>query len=374
MGDKFYTNENGRPTLKEITAAGVSLLDSSGYYSSNNLEDLAIELYGRSNKNYCINGNFDIWQRGTSFTNPANFIYTADRVQISSGVDGGTPPTIVHSMQTLTPGELDKSFYYYRINANGTGSAYGNSSYYATMFQQIENGTRLLCGLNKKVTFSFYARSNIAGRIVVIEAIQWYGTGGSYSALERLTPLRITLTSSWTKYAYTFTTNTLSGKTFGTNKDDKLTFQLWTQGGAAYNSIITSPIAWASGNIDIAQVQINAGDTALDYVAPTFEDELRKCMRYYEDGDGYRQKCVAGLATANLSETTQEFYKVPKRIVATPNIYDGLGAIGKVTFSNISNGNIVSVVNASKSGFNISAEANGNTYHWGYYWNVDAEF
>ena len=53
MGDKFYTNENGRPTLQELTATGVSLLDSGGYYSSNNLEDLAIELYGRSNKNYC---------------------------------------------------------------------------------------------------------------------------------------------------------------------------------------------------------------------------------------------------------------------------------------------------------------------------------
>lgn len=88
-------------------------------------------------------------------------------------------PTIVHSRQTLTSGEKDKSFYFYRINSNGIGSSLGNNSYYICEIQQIEHGVRLLCGAGKQVTIALYMRSDINGRIVVLEPVQRYGSGGS---------------------------------------------------------------------------------------------------------------------------------------------------------------------------------------------------
>lgn len=350
--------------------------------------------------NYCINGNFDIWQRGTSFTNPANGAYTADRIAPWINVDGGTPPTIVHSRQTLTPGELDKSFYFYRINANGAGSGYGNSSYYTLYLQQIENGTRLLCGLNKKITISFYARSSVNGRVIVLEPIQNYGGGGIVSSEELLTPLRIILTTSWTKYTHTFTTNTLVGKTFGDNYDDRLKFWIWLQGGSTYNSRITSPIPWASGNIDIAQIQINAGDTALDYIAPTFEDELRKCMRYYEkscNSDVYPQNSyssynvtgcygIAAASTAIIPLTS--CFKVEKRITPAIVISGGEGATAGINYVRDNTAGGAKYMGSAPS-VNWTTKTNlcyyigqGGTganaltpgHYYSFYWTADAEF
>jgi len=52
-------------------------------------------------KNKIINGDFGVWQRGTSFTNPAAFSYLVDRWRW--GTDG-TGSTTVFSRQTFTPG------------------------------------------------------------------------------------------------------------------------------------------------------------------------------------------------------------------------------------------------------------------------------
>jgi len=123
-----------------------------------------------------INGNFDVWQRGTSFTNPLSNTYNLDRVSYYGTADGGTDPTIVVSQQPLTSGEITKSFYFLRMNVNGAGSSYGvNSTHHIRTF--IENGTRFLAGLGKKVTISFYARSSIANKKIFIHLNQQYGTG-----------------------------------------------------------------------------------------------------------------------------------------------------------------------------------------------------
>ncbi|WP_010502828.1 hypothetical protein [Paenibacillus elgii] len=54
-----------------------------------------------------INGNFDVWQRGVSFTNPTSGAYTADRYRVSATPSGGTlPSTISHSRQQSVPGEV----------------------------------------------------------------------------------------------------------------------------------------------------------------------------------------------------------------------------------------------------------------------------
>jgi len=46
--------------------------------------------YGQAGKNKIINSDFDVWQRGTSFTNPANLTYTADRIGIYFDGSGAT--------------------------------------------------------------------------------------------------------------------------------------------------------------------------------------------------------------------------------------------------------------------------------------------
>ena len=76
-------------------------------------------------KNKIINGDFGIWQRGTSFSNPSNGTYTADRWFVELD---GTGYTRTISQQTFTPGTAPVSgyegTYYFRWNNSvaGTGN------------------------------------------------------------------------------------------------------------------------------------------------------------------------------------------------------------------------------------------------------------
>lgn len=229
-----------------------------------------------------INGNFDVWQRGTSLSVRTSGSFIADRWKEIVGVLGWTPPTVVSSRQTLTPGELNGSYYFYRFAPNGTGTITGGSAVDG-IATYIEHGTRYLCGLNKKVTVSFWARSSIANKKLGVYLTQRYGSGGSPTASETIIGTNWTLTSTWTKYTHTFTTNTLTGKTFGTANDDNLMFlfaNVWGDDVKANVGDSSTENYVGAGNIDIAQVQLCAGDVALPFMPKSYEEELRACKRY----------------------------------------------------------------------------------------------
>lgn len=214
-----------------------------------------------------LNSNFNIWGNGTSYSNPANNSTTADKWKAGFVLATGTFPTIVHSRQSLTSGDVFGSFYNYRINTNGAGTSLASTENYK-LYQDIVGGTRFLAGASKQVTISFYAKSSIASKKIGINLIQSYGTGGSPTADETITGDNITLTSSWKFYSFTYTLNTLVGKTFGTNNDDYIRLQLWTMWQSGTQSQVgasSSESFGGSGNVEFAQVQICSGDVALEY-------------------------------------------------------------------------------------------------------------
>lgn len=349
--------------------------------------------YSSMTQQAIINAAMEVWQQGTTFTNPANNAYTADMFACGFSNSGTLPTTIVHSQATLTTGELFNSKYAYNINVNGAGSGFGATDYYR-VHQRIEFGTSKLCGNAKKVTFSFYAKSNIAGKRIAVGLRQLYGTGGSPTAAEILQPTATTiraLTSTMALYTCTFQTNTLTGKTFGTNNDDYLEvsiYEMWgsniapTQlGGGTAETFV------GSGDIIFTQVVVNAGDVALPFQPKSVNDELIACQRYYEKSyavqdapgsvtsSGSVRYCVGvnTLAAGNyvLYAVT---YKVQKRVSApTVTYYDMAGALGKITTmdasaiqtsgitptftpNNLSNG--IFVIGHNQSGFA------GLQFHW----------
>lgn len=284
-----------------------------------------------------INGNFDVWQRGTSFTNPVDTTFLADRWQYRVNADSGTLPTsIICGTQPLTSGDIPNSYSFYRISPNGSGTSLGaNSSQFTS--QKIENGTRLLCGAGKKVTVSFWAKSSIVGKKIGVQTFQYYGTGGSPTAGEILSGTNWTLTSTWTKYSFTFTTNTLVGKVFGTNNDDYLRLGLYTMWGsttATQVGAVGAETFVGAGNIDIAQVQVNAGDQSLPFQPKSFSDELALCQRYYTktfqyattpaNGTGNFNGSLSGLSggTAASDPETVWFFPVKMRISPTITLYN----------------------------------------------------
>lgn len=264
-----------------------------------------------------INSNFDIIQRVGPFTPlDANVTYTADHWLDYVNKDGGTLPTLSVSRIALTAGEIFNSFYAYRLTTNGAGTSLGTASSHLTG-QRIEQGTRFLCGANKKVTVSFYARSSIANKKLAIALQQNYGTGGSPTAAESIAGTVFSLTSNFTKYTFTFTTNTLTGKTFGTDNNDILELDFLYVWGTAINTIYGGAFGGAetyvgSGTIDIAQVQLCSGPAALPYQPKNYAEELRSCQRYYfRINNPYASDSAMWGVGRNSTTTTADIFVTP---------------------------------------------------------------
>lgn len=238
--------------------------------------------YDAASTNLLIDGGFQIWLAGTSFTNPADASYTATMWKVAYTADGGTLPTSLVHERILDPSNTTNNIY--RITPNGAGSGFGvNASY--RLRQQIEQGTRKYAGAGKTVTVSFRARSSIAGKKIGVMMYQSYGTGGSPTAIEIINGANFAMTADFQTFTHTFTLNTLSGKTFGTALDDSLYIDLlsmWAATTAAQVGASTAETFGGSGIIDIQDVQVNTGSVALPYVTRSFDDELRLCQRYYE--------------------------------------------------------------------------------------------
>lgn len=289
-------------------------LTDANYPSKHSMERQAI-----------INGNFDVWQRGTSDTSYTDTAteFLADRWMLRGNKNGGTSPTIQQSRQSITPGEMNKSQYFHRLTVDGAGSSFGNSSYHV-FEQRIETGVKYLCGAGKTITVSFKARSSISGKLLGVSMYQAYGTGGSPSSNDNLTGTTVTLTSSWQDVSFTFTAATLSGKTFGTTTDGYLGLMFWYQWGSSYQSLVGASAAESfvgSGNIDIAQVQVCAGDVALPFEPKTYADELRDCCEYFVRlpaiGKAYT---VFGFGKCNSATAAGALINFPVRMRCVPTL------------------------------------------------------
>jgi hypothetical protein len=287
------------------------------------IQQLGEKDYKGIHRQAIMNGNFNIWQRGTPVVNPSTPQYTADRFFNSANADGGVlPTTITHSRLELTPGDISGSYYGYRINCSDAGSNFGvNAS--LGIFQRIEYGTRFLCGLGKKIHISFWAKSSITNKKIGLSVSQRYGSGGTPSGNELLGGTQFTLTSSWKRYTAVFETNTLFGKTFGTTTSDFLQIGLmimWGATSATTFGLSGSEGFISSGNIDIAQLQVNSGSSDLPFFDISYAEELNRCQRYYERFDGsagagqrlYNNGSSAGNIGVNV------MYRVQK--MATPTV------------------------------------------------------
>lgn len=393
MADQKITalTENTAPVLTDILPmvddpAGtpatqkISLSTLADLFTNNSIYRQAI-----------INGNFDVWQRGTSIAiSDTTITFLADRWLEYTTKDGGTLPTLTRSRQPLTSGDIYGGFYHTRLATNGAGTSLGANSYHI-LSQKVENGVRHLCGSGKSVTVSFWARSSIAGKKLGISGQAIYGTGGSPSANEVLTGSTVTLTSNWAKYTVTFSTNTLSGKTFGTNNDDsfQLTFlHMWGSSMSTIWGLSSSTETYVgSGNVDIAQVQLCAGSVALPFQPKSFDDELRACQRFFQMSNPYgvtpgtnqQLGSVAHFYSDNNNSklvSANAFFRVSMRASPTVVVYDHQGTINKITTTSAAG---VQTGNVAPAGIDMISTESFRVYYSGtvaglqYEWTAEKE-
>jgi hypothetical protein len=207
-------------------------------------------------KNKVINGDFAIWQRGTSVS-PASssYGYGADRWRTYSW--GSATSTI--SQQSFTAGTAPvvgyEGQFFLRINSTNTNTF---------ISQPIENVRTLA---NQTVTVSFWAKAASAiTSTATISFDQNFGSGGSGTVNTAIASSQ-SFTTSWARYSYTGTLPSISGKTIGTG---------------SYLDLIIS-LGVINNNFDIWGVQVEAGSvaTAFQTATGTLQGELAACQRYY---------------------------------------------------------------------------------------------
>ena len=297
-------------------------------------------------KNKIINGDFGVWQRGTSFTNtsavPANW---ADRFTGYATFSAGS---FVVSQQTFTPGTAPVAGYESTYYLRQTFPSSGTISY-AELGQKIED-VRIFAG--QTVTLSFWAKANSAISPFIFVLTQNFGSGGSANVSSgSYTP---TFSTSWARYSVTITLPSVAGKTIGVNSF--LYAQYYT--GAVPTGAVVDFWGW----------QLEAGSVATPFTTATgtLSGELAACQRYYQQfgGDINYQYLGNGLANS----TTLGFITVPSPVkmriapyaigLSTLALYDG-STIYPVTSMTLSQQNGL---------FQVSANvASGLTAQRGYF-------
>jgi len=331
-----------------------------------------------------MNGNFDIWQRGiTSATlTDISTTFTADRFYDYVFDNEGTLPVLTRSRQSLTAGAINGAFYYSRLTTDGAGTSFGGGAKHNYQ-HKIKHGTRYLTD-GKNVTVSFWAKSDIVDKKIGLYLIQSYGSGGSPTSDEDIVGINWTLTSSWVKYTHTFTTNTLTGKTFGTNVDDSLRIVLSYMWGTEEDDEVDASGAEdyvGAGDIDIAQVQLCAGSVALPFQPKSFAQELADCQRYYEKSYNYTtfpgtasDDASFYLTASGINLRTFVPFKVTKMIIPTVTCYAvATGTINKATNVDDSNADVTITVAAEGHGGYQAAISSTDEYRYRWHWTADAE-
>jgi hypothetical protein len=309
---------------------------AAGNFSSSNGGPLA------GFRNRIINGNFDIWQRGTSFTGNE---YGADR-WLHTRV--GTTHTATR--QPFALGQTDvpnEPTYYCRTVVSSVAGASNNSQ----LVQFIED-VRTFAG--QQVTVSFWAKVD-ATKNIAVDFFQNFGTGGSPSAaVSGIGAAKISIGTSWQKVTVTASVPSISGKTLGTDSNSSLNVNIFFDAGSDFNAR-TDSLGQQSGTFEIAQVQIEPGPVATPFEQRPIGTELALCQRYCQ-----RTGRVRASQYSNGPSTLQVpvFFGVMR---ASPTVLLGTASV---------------LVNASHIALVIESAASG---HWDWdanagqsYWAVEA--
>jgi hypothetical protein len=314
-GDLIAASAADTPARLAVGANGETLVaDSSTSTGLRYTENYA------AGKNKIINGDFGIWQRGTSTSvaNDATGIFVSDRFKWRSN---GTSVTRTASQQTFTPGTAPVAGYEGQYFLRLATTVAGSGSTINWLLQNLED-VRTFAG--QTVTVSFWAKVDTSTRSIDIAFVQEFGSGGSSAVA--ITAQTITATTSWARYSKTFSIPSIASKTVGTSSLLQLRIAM------PLNTVM---------DLDIWGVQVEAGSvaTAFQTATGTLQGELAACQRYYEvTGGGSTGRNNSGVNT-ELAVT----FKVSKRVkptmsifTSTPLIYDPAVGTKSGTGSSIS--------------------------------------
>lgn len=262
-------------------------------------------------RNKIINGDFDFWQRSTSQT--TNGYGAADRWRLDTL---GSTKTLTRENFTLGQADVPGNPRHFVRTVVSSVAGAGN---YAQLQQRIEH-VRTLSG--RKATVTFWAKAD-AARSMSAEIVQFFGAGGSPSAVEfGVNVQKVTLGTEWTKFSYTVDITSVLEKTLGSDGNSFLSIVFWFDAGSSFDAR-TSSLGQQSGTFDIAHVSIVEGDATAeaDPFSPRhLGQELTLCQRYFQMLNGYNNNY--GYADGYEGAARRRYWasRLPTIMRATPSV------------------------------------------------------
>jgi hypothetical protein len=301
------------------------------------IDENGFQVFGGDPENRIINGAFDFWQRGTSST--ALGYVAADRWFNQRSVGG----TATMSRQSHTVGDkfgVNSPQFYLRQTVSGQS---GTAS--ARIRQSIE-GVRSYAG--ETITVLGWARRSSGSGNMLVRTFQDFGTGGSPSAVVVTAQELVTLSGSWAPFAIPISVPSITGKTLGSDGNDRLVLDITTSGS-------TDSIGIQTIGVDLWGIHIKSGThTAAAtqfYKAPEIGPELVRCQRYYQTGRLFMQ----GLTQTGTNLGASTALAVVMR--ATPT-----GSLTTLSSAALTSGPNIQALTNSSIGMNavFSAATGGN--------------
>ncbi len=329
-----------QPLDADLTAlAGLtSAANKMPYFTGSSTAGL-VDLF--SNKNVIINGDFNIWQRATSFSSVADNTYTADRfVYFKSGA---MVHDISRSTDVPTAAQAGRLFNYSLLIDCTTADGSIAAGDFALLGYRIE-GYNWLPLAQKIFTFSFWVKATKTG----IYCVSFRNSGDDRSYVAEYT---VNTTDTWEFKTITVTASPSAGTwDYTTGKGLVVDFILTTgstyqttantwQTGAYFgtsNQVIATDST--SNNFRITGIQLEAGSVATPFEQRSIQQEIQLCKRYYQKSYDIdvNPATVTDIGTSGLARSPSTSYdhsarfQVPMRAAPTITSYSPTtGASGK---------------------------------------------
>lgn len=219
-------------------------------------------------KNGFINGDFEWWQRGTTF-NAAG--YTADRWYFNAG--GVASPNVIRN--PIAPGQFPniKAPAFARVSYG----AISDAAAHFVVYEQLIEGADTYAGQQVTISFKVF-NSGAAGRQIALEVRQNFGIGGS-AGVNGIGSKKYALAAGINTITHTVDVPSVSGKTIGAN--NSLGFAIWASAGTNWDAR-SDNLGAQTGDVHFTEVQIEVGGTATGFEQVAKAVSLLNCQRYYE--------------------------------------------------------------------------------------------
>jgi hypothetical protein len=249
--------------------AGILAIGSNGetlVADSSTSTGLRYQATTAAGKNAIINGGFDVWQRGTSFSIPASNLgtFTADRF-VGFRTSAGAGMTVSRQSAGLT------GFNYCLRAQRNAGDTNTQGMYVLGNTIETVNSIPFQ---GKTVVFSFYARagSNLSatGNSLTFTAISGTGTDqfgfGAFTGQSTIATTTVTLTTTWQRFTVSATVSSSA---------TEISFYTITNDSAG--------TAGANDYYEVTGFQMELGSVATTFsrAGGTIQGELAACQRYY---------------------------------------------------------------------------------------------